>query len=139
MNGNLTPPGGLDGEVLAVLVLFSFHCRVQLPDDASRMRKALLLFLTDKVYQVGDRYITVLHVVLADRQVSLHLKQQERPPAGSLQDFADELKEALGEDPDECKIVLDYLDNMVSASAWLAKSLDIDPCLLHVAQSPRCP
>lgn len=43
--------------------------------------------------------------------------EQEIPPSVSLQQFSAELKEALAADPDECKITLDYLGNMVGFHA----------------------
>ncbi|KAJ1030473.1 hypothetical protein NDA16_001382 [Ustilago loliicola] len=88
MDINLTPPDEMNGEIIAILVLFNFHCRVQLNDEAQTSRKKLLLFLMDKIYQT-------------------------RPPSISYAAFADELKVALEEDQDNCRIMIDYLDGML--------------------------
>lgn len=85
---NLTPPDEMNGEIIAILVLFNFHCRVQLNDEAQTSRKNLLLFLMDKIYQT-------------------------RPPSISYTAFADELRAALQEDQDNCRIMIDYLDGML--------------------------
>ncbi|PWZ02890.1 hypothetical protein BCV70DRAFT_197146 [Testicularia cyperi] len=90
MDAKMSLPGELDGEAIAILVLFHFHCRVQQTDDAQPCRKRLLLWLMDKVYG-------------------------EQPSSPSFQVFADELKIALAsEDDGQAQIVFDYLANMLS-------------------------
>ncbi|GAC73382.1 hypothetical protein PANT_9c00091 [Moesziomyces antarcticus T-34] len=82
------PPDEMNGETIAILVLFNFHCRVQLNDDAHVARKKLLLFLMDKLYQT-------------------------RSPAPSYAAFVGELRVAMQPDEDDCRIVVDYLDGML--------------------------
>jgi len=88
MDANLAPPDEMNGEIIAILVLFNFHCRVQLNDEAQIARKKLLLFLMDKIYQT-------------------------RSPALTYADFTDELRAAMAGDEDNGLIVINYLDGMM--------------------------
>ncbi|SNX81455.1 uncharacterized protein MEPE_00160 [Melanopsichium pennsylvanicum] len=83
------PPDEMNGEIIAILVLFNFHCRVQLNDEAQVARKQLLLFLMDKIYQT-------------------------LPLSLSYAAFADELKAAMKEEADNCRITIDYLEGMLN-------------------------
>ncbi|KAJ1041186.1 hypothetical protein NDA11_006746 [Ustilago hordei] len=87
MDVNLTPPDEMNGETIAILILFNFHCRVQLNDEAQTSRKKLLLFLMDKIYQT-------------------------RPPSTSYSAYVDELRAAMEAEQDNCRIMIDYLDGM---------------------------
>lgn len=88
MNVKLAPPDEMNGEIIAILILFNFHCRVQLNDEAQAARKKLLLFLMDKIYQT-------------------------RAPAPSYAAFADELGAAMEGDEDNHRIMTDYLETML--------------------------
>ena len=88
MNLDLAPPDEMNGETIAVLILFNFHCRIQLIDEAQVARKKLLLFLMHKVYQT-------------------------LPLSPSYSVFVDELRVAMDGDEDTCRIVIDYLDGML--------------------------
>lgn len=88
MDANFAPPDEMNGEIIAILVLFNFHCRVQLNDEAQLARKKLLLFLMDKIYQT-------------------------RPPSRSYVAFINELREAMNNEEDHCHIMIDYVDGML--------------------------
>ncbi|CDW97415.1 hypothetical protein, partial [Sporisorium scitamineum] len=89
MNVDLAPPDEMNGEIIAILVLFNFHCRIQLNDEAQVARKTLLLFLMNKIYQTC-------------------------PPSPSYSAFADELRVAMDSDEDNGRIMIDYLDGMLN-------------------------
>ncbi|SPO20705.1 uncharacterized protein UTRI_00181 [Ustilago trichophora] len=89
MDVNLAPPDEMNGEIIAILVLFNFHCRVQLNDEAQVARKQLLLFLMDKIYQT-------------------------RSPSPSYAAFTDELRAAMQDEQENSRIMIDYLDGMLN-------------------------
>ncbi|CBQ67541.1 conserved hypothetical protein [Sporisorium reilianum SRZ2] len=89
MNVDLAPPDEMNGEIIAILVLFNFHCRIQLNDEAQVARKRLLLFLMHKIYQTC-------------------------PPSPSYSAFVVELRVALDGDADNARIMADYLDGMLN-------------------------
>ncbi|GAC96719.1 hypothetical protein PHSY_004303 [Pseudozyma hubeiensis SY62] len=78
----------MNGETIAILILFNFHCRVQLNDEALVARKKLLLFLMDKIYQT-------------------------RPPTPSYVAFADELRATMEGAEDDARIMTEYLESML--------------------------
>lgn len=89
MDVDLAQPDEMNGETIAILILFNFHCRVQLNDEAQVARKKLLLFLMDKVYQT-------------------------RSPSHSYTAFVDELRGIMDEDEENGRIMTDYLDGMLN-------------------------
>ncbi|SPO19789.1 uncharacterized protein UTRI_00181_B [Ustilago trichophora] len=89
MDANLAPPDEMNGEIITILILFNFHCRVQLNDEAQVARKQLLLFLMDKIYQT-------------------------RLPSSSYAAFTEDLRAAMPEEQGNYRIMVDYLDGMLN-------------------------
>uniref|UniRef100_V5EW56 Anaphase-promoting complex subunit 5 n=1 Tax=Kalmanozyma brasiliensis (strain GHG001) TaxID=1365824 RepID=V5EW56_KALBG len=81
-------PDEINGETIAILILFNFHCRIQLSDEAQVARKKLLLFLMDKVYQT-------------------------RSPSHSYAAFINELQRTMDGHEENGRIMTDYLDGML--------------------------
>lgn len=89
MDVDLAQPDEMTGETIAILILFNFHCRIQLSDEAQIARKRLLLFLMDKVYQT-------------------------RTPSRSYAAFVHELQAAMDGDEENGRIMTDYLDGLLN-------------------------
>lgn len=102
MDVDLAQPDEMTGETIAILILFNFHCRIQLSDEAQTARKKLLLFLMDKVYQ-------------------------SRSPSSSYTAFVHEFSATMDGDEENARIIIDYLDgllNLLSVPDGLTKLFD---------------